>query len=247
MDDELVGYRSIKRFTLVSYLEGCQRGIGRGSSHENAIGYVDMNDEDLFQRPVDQLGKAIVAIGLRGRWFPRSSAYWRETADKLVEEHGWQAMLAQEQPADVQALLDDARRVGMTPPSPVAADAKPIAIPVPEGAGLYTVTQIRVMTAHFEACLSLGILAGQSHEQVVDAVEEAVRTDGATAAEQFVLAVVLLSLNGGWFPERHQRLRACIDALIARHGTQALLVGMEHDDREELLSDLITLGVLPAR
>ncbi len=241
MDNELSGYMSVKRHTLLLYLEGCQRGIGRGSSHEHAFGYVSMNEEDLFQRPVDQLGNAIVNIGLRGNWFLRSSSYWRETANKLIEEHGWQAMLAGEQPADVQALVEDARALGMSPPL-VAACAKPGVILVPKGAGLYTATQLQVMSIHFDVCLSRGLLAGQSHAGVLDTVEHALPADSASAPEQLVLAVVLFTLNGGWYAERHERLGACIEALIARHGTQALLAGLEQEDSEQLRVDLSGLG-----
>lgn len=83
LHEERVTYETLKLWALECYYEGCRdHAIMKGWPHEQIMGYVDYQFENVFERPVEIFMWRVILLVLSGGWHQD----WYSRARQLIED-----------------------------------------------------------------------------------------------------------------------------------------------------------------
>jgi hypothetical protein len=100
-----------------------------------------------------------------------------------------------------------------------------------------------VLDVYFEACRTLGIKLGQSHEQTLGYIVYNCQDAYTEEQKDIMFHCVLLILSGDWYPAQADNLRNHIATKLHSYGIANLFAELDAADAESFKSDLIALGV----
>lgn len=88
-----------------TYYDGCLSvGLLRGRSHDEVVGWVLYNFEDVFERPVEKLMQHVVSYVLVGGWCPAAALQIKGEIEGVLSSRNLDLLLA-ELPADEANML----------------------------------------------------------------------------------------------------------------------------------------------
>lgn len=105
LHEERVKYETLKIWALECYYEGCRdHAVVKGWSHEQIMGYVDYQFENVFDRPVESFMWRVILLVLSGGWHQDWCSRARQTIEDQIIEDGIDNILAGV-PADESKLF----------------------------------------------------------------------------------------------------------------------------------------------
>ena len=83
LHEDRVTYETLKSWALECYYEGCRdHAVMKGWPHEQIMGYVDYQFENVFERPVEDVMWRVVLLVLSGGW----NKDWYSRARQLIAD-----------------------------------------------------------------------------------------------------------------------------------------------------------------
>ncbi|WP_205960164.1 hypothetical protein [Rahnella sp. CJA17(1/100)] len=83
LHEERVTYTILKSWALECYYEGCRdHAVMKGWPHEQIMGYVDYQFENVFERPVEDFMWRVILLILSGGW----DQSWYTQARQLIAD-----------------------------------------------------------------------------------------------------------------------------------------------------------------
>lgn len=93
--EERITYQTLKEWALGSYFDFCRdRGVVKGMSHLEVVGYVSLDFEYGFERQIEDLMWRVVLLVLSGGWHSYFDVKQRQLIADQVAEHGLENLLA---------------------------------------------------------------------------------------------------------------------------------------------------------
>lgn len=110
LHEERVTYETIKSWALGCYFEGCRdHAVMKGWPHEQIMGYVDYQFENVFERPVESFMWRVVLLVLSGGWHPDWDSRARQLIAAQLAEDGLANLLADVPPEEAELFQHDLR------------------------------------------------------------------------------------------------------------------------------------------
>lgn len=111
-----IPYGTIKSWVLEAYYDLCRdRGVLSGRSHAEILGGVVYEYDETFERPIERLMLEVVHIVLNGGWYAYPMSYHREKAQRIMEEHGLENLLAVVPQEEAEAFKHDLKVLKLIP------------------------------------------------------------------------------------------------------------------------------------
>lgn len=108
LHEERVTYMTLKSWALDCYYEGCRdHAVMKGWPHEQIMGYVDYQFENIFERPVEIFMWHVVLLVLSGGWHPDWSHRARQLIADQIATKGLENLLADVPKDEADLFLHD--------------------------------------------------------------------------------------------------------------------------------------------
>jgi len=92
--EERISYQTLKEWALDSYFDFCRdRGVIKGMSHLEVIGYVSFDFEYGFERQIEDLMWRVVLLVLSGGWHSDFDVNQRLLIVQQIAENGLENLL----------------------------------------------------------------------------------------------------------------------------------------------------------
>lgn len=94
LHEERVTYGTLKSWALDCYYEGCRdHAVAKGWPHEQIMGYVDYQFENIFERPLESLMWRVILLTLSGGWHPDWDLCARQVITDQIATYGLKTLL----------------------------------------------------------------------------------------------------------------------------------------------------------
>jgi len=108
LHEERVTYMTLKSWALECYYEGCRdHALMKGRPHEQIMGYVDYQFENVFERSVEICMWRVVLLVLSGGWHPEWSLRARQLIVDQIAAQNLQDLLADVPTDEADLFLHD--------------------------------------------------------------------------------------------------------------------------------------------
>jgi hypothetical protein len=93
--EERIPYQTLKEWALSSYFDFCRdRGVVKGMSHLEVVGYVSYDFEYGFERQIEDVMWRVVLLVLSGGWHPDFDGKQHKLIVDKIAAHGLEDLLA---------------------------------------------------------------------------------------------------------------------------------------------------------
>lgn len=95
LHEERITYTTLKSWALDCYYEGCRdHAVMKGWPHEQIMGYVDYQFENVFERPVESFMWRVILLVLSGGWHEDWCSRARQLIEDQIIKNGIDSLLA---------------------------------------------------------------------------------------------------------------------------------------------------------
>lgn len=110
LHDERVTYETLKSWALECYYEGCRdHAVMKGWPHEQIMGYVSYQFENIFERSSESLMWKVILLVLSGGWHPNWDSRARQVIIDQIVAHGLDSILADVPEEEAELFQHDLR------------------------------------------------------------------------------------------------------------------------------------------
>ncbi|WP_244136300.1 hypothetical protein [Burkholderia sp. BCC0405] len=118
MDSEgqRVTYEVMKAEILSLYYIFCRdRGISGKFSHREVLGYIELECEDIYERPIEILMLRVIQLILSGGWHPRFENWMRKIISEQISTEGLGNLLKELPTDEVELFKHDLKILKFIP------------------------------------------------------------------------------------------------------------------------------------